>query len=203
MDKQRLCRGDEPVVEKFALRFKDAETAQQFKEAFDSAKAQNAKAVEVEGISETKASSGAVASEKSASSGGIFGGSPASSGGLFTSLATGGGGLFGGASSGSLFGGASSFGGLFGSTGGGLFSGQSSGGLFSSMSFEPKVEVQAGNKPPEPFSGLSFTGMSSGGLLGGATGGLFGNSSASGGFVEVEESCDEAPTPLAWPRAGR
>ncbi|CAJ1406393.1 unnamed protein product [Effrenium voratum] len=154
MDKQRLCRGDEPVVEKFALRFKDAETAQQFKEAFDSAKAQNAKAVEVEGISETKASSGAVASEKSASSGGIFGGSPASSGGLFTSLATGGGGLFGGASSGSLFGGASSFGGLFGSTGGGLFSGQSSGGLFSSMSFEPKVEVQAGNKPPEPFSGL-------------------------------------------------
>ncbi|CAJ1335821.1 unnamed protein product, partial [Effrenium voratum] len=166
---------DEPVVEKFALRFKDAEMAQQFKEAFDSAKAQNAKAVEVEGISETKASSGAVASEKSASSGGIFGGSPASSGGLFTSLATGGGGLFGGASSGSL---------------------QSSGGLFSSMSFEPKVEVQAGNKPPEPFSGLSFTGMSSGGLLGGATGGLFGNSSASGGFVEVEESCDEAPTPL-------
>ncbi|CAJ1425839.1 unnamed protein product [Effrenium voratum] len=123
---------DDPHVEQFALKFKDPELAQEFKEAFDKAKADNAKVCEVEAVTRDDDAASSIieafASEPSAP---------------VATPATG----------------------------------------AASMSFESKADSpkEQVSKAPEPFSGLSFTGMSSGGLLGSATGGLWGASTASSG----------------------
>eukprot|EP00931_Biecheleriopsis_adriatica_P025010 TRINITY_DN15459_c0_g1_i1.p1 TRINITY_DN15459_c0_g1~~TRINITY_DN15459_c0_g1_i1.p1 ORF type:complete len:1727 (-),score=475.66 TRINITY_DN15459_c0_g1_i1:61-5241(-) len=184
---------DEKVVEQFALKFGSKELAQAFKEAFDSAKANNAQVglgkAEMDGsigskAPEAVAPAGVESTTKPAAQtpdppppeaapqeGAGYPGQPANDNEQVPNP-------FAGMS---MFG-ASSGGGLFG-TGGGLFGGAASSGsgLFSSA-----VESSNASTGGGLFSGGLFSGNSSGGgLFGGSaasTGGLFGSVASAGGL---------------------
>eukprot|EP00746_Dinoflagellata_sp_MGD_P003416 gnl/MRDRNA2_/MRDRNA2_106638_c0_seq1.p1 gnl/MRDRNA2_/MRDRNA2_106638_c0~~gnl/MRDRNA2_/MRDRNA2_106638_c0_seq1.p1 ORF type:complete len:1475 (+),score=417.25 gnl/MRDRNA2_/MRDRNA2_106638_c0_seq1:99-4523(+) len=196
------CADGEMVTEQFALKFGTAELAQKFKEAFDEAKVQNAKVIDLDNaespgektstVTEPSKKDADTTKVSSSQDGAKDANNPFAGMSLFGNSASSGssGGLFGAATSGGLFanGGTSktqaSSGGLFGSPStaastGGLFSAStpaaSTGGLFGSPSTAASTGGLFGSPSTAASSGGLFSSASTGGLFGSAsTGGLFG-----------------------------